>query len=165
MNELILLLVFALTLLVSDQAAQVATVEGAAHPDIDTKPSLRGLKSTEVTEERGMTELFEKIKAWLQRAKKWIASSKTVQGAKDDVRALAQKRRAATASNLVKKDATNDMLLKNKVTPDEYFLAKGLNSKVKDFSDVPEVLEKNPGLKEWVAYVKYWDEMAYKAPV
>lgn len=66
-------------------------------------------------------------------------------GAKDDVRALAQKRRAATASNLVKKDATNDMLLKNKVTPDEYFLAKGLNSKVKDFSDVPEVLERTPG--------------------
>ncbi|KAE8962124.1 hypothetical protein PR001_g29762 [Phytophthora rubi] len=180
MNKCLLLLV-ALTLLVSSDALSAsatnsqlklsklapATVDNVVHADTGDKRSLRGLESTEdaANEERGMTEVAAKFKAWAASLKTWLAESKLVQMAANKVQTLSQKRRVAQASSLIKKGSSDTVLYANKVTPDEYFLAKGLDPKLKFSGDSPAAWANNKGLREWFSYAKYFEEMQKKTPV
>ncbi|EGZ06785.1 hypothetical protein PHYSODRAFT_288985 [Phytophthora sojae] len=175
MNKcLTLLLLVALTLLAGSNAVSTdfqlakvapATVNNAVHADIGDKRSLRGLESTRVDadEERGMTELSAKFKTWIASLKTWISNSKLVQMATKQTQTLNQKRRVAKVSSLIKKGSSDTVLYQNKVTPDEYLLAKGLNPKLKFWGDLPEVWARNDGLRQWFTYAKFFEEMQRKA--
>ncbi|KAG6613122.1 putative secreted RxLR effector protein [Phytophthora cinnamomi] len=166
MNKFPLVLLVALALLVSSDAllsdsqtelskVGPATMSHAVYAD---KRSLRGLESTEdgADEERGITELSAKVKQWAQSVKAWVTNSKLVQMAAKNMPTLGQKRRVAKASSLIEKGSSDAVLYANKVTPDEYFLAKGLDSRLKFVADSPTAWANNKGLEQWFTYAKYY---------
>ncbi|GMF53819.1 unnamed protein product [Phytophthora fragariaefolia] len=175
MNKCFLLLLVAITLLVSgdalsDSQTEVTEVASAVtdntiHTESDVKRALRGLESTEETsnEERGMSDLTTKFKSWAQNFNTWIAQSKLVKMATQQAQTLAQTKRVWKASRLIKKGSSDTVLYQNKVTPDEYFLAKGLNPKVKFIGESPTAWANNPGLEGWFTYSKFFESMQKKA--
>nr|AEK81025.1 Avh248 [Phytophthora sojae]AEK81026.1 Avh248 [Phytophthora sojae]AEK81027.1 Avh248 [Phytophthora sojae] len=169
MTKFLLLCLVAITLLVSGDAisapaqnklGQVAPagVNDAVHADITTKRSLRGLEETldAADEERGLPELATKLRTW-------VSNSKLVQAAAKQGQTLDQKLRVAKASMLIKLKVSDEVLYKFKVLPDEYFLAKGLDPKIKFNSNSASAVESNPGLAQWFAYTKSWNDLEAKA--
>ncbi|KAE8998126.1 hypothetical protein PR002_g18827 [Phytophthora rubi] len=124
---------------------------------IAAKPSLRGLKTTNdaPNEERGISQLAEKMKVWATKAKPG-----------DKVRAWVQKRRTEKAEkrtslikSLAEKNFDNfDTIFRNKITPDEYFSALGFDYRLRfarrRVNDVS--YSRVPGLRKWDGYEKFY---------
>ncbi|GMF44974.1 unnamed protein product [Phytophthora fragariaefolia] len=135
-----------------------AVVGNTIHVNVEAKHSLRGLNSTEggSNEGRGMSNLATKFKAWSQIFKTWVTESKLVEMAMQQAQTLAEKKRIWKISRLIKKGSSDTVLYQNKVTPDEFFLAKGLNPKVKFIGESPNAWSKKTGLKEMFSYSKIY---------
>ncbi|KAG2817754.1 hypothetical protein PC111_g12578 [Phytophthora cactorum] len=137
----------------------------AAQWSIDDKRFLRATNAAD--EERGMTELMAKLKAWLQKFKSWFTKSKPVQKTTAQYQKLADKtmakyqtlvykREVTSAEDLIKKGVADDVLYQNKISPEAYFDALKLDPKLKFISDSPVVRANNPNLEKFLSYSSFW---------
>ncbi|KAF1793934.1 hypothetical protein GQ600_25620 [Phytophthora cactorum] len=173
MRNFLLLLVLALVAFTSGRATahrpqlKVSKPElaQAAQWSIDDKRFLRATNAAD--EERGMTELMAKLKAWLQKFKSWFTKSKPVQKTTAQYQKLADKtmakyqtlvykREVTSAEDLIKKGVADDVLYQNKISPEAYFDALKLDPKLKFISDSPVVRANNPNLEKFLSYSSFW---------
>ncbi|ETK97210.1 hypothetical protein F441_00244, partial [Phytophthora nicotianae CJ01A1] len=96
-------------------------------------------------EERGITELAAKMKTWTQSLKTSVASSKPIQ-------TVALKQRIAKVKRMIKKGVSDTVLVENKVTPDEFFVALKLNPELKQ-----SYVRNNPALNKYRAYKRFYE--------
>ncbi|KAG6945691.1 hypothetical protein JG688_00016440 [Phytophthora aleatoria] len=137
----------------------------AAQWSIDDKRFLRATNAAD--EERGMTELMAKLKAWLQKFKSWFTKSKPVQKTTAQYQKLADKtmaeyqtlvykREVTSAEDLIKKGVVNDVLYQNKISPEAYFGALKLDPKLRFISDSPVARANNPNLEKFFSYSSFF---------
>ncbi|KAH7476990.1 RxLR effector protein 207 [Phytophthora ramorum] len=172
MHKCLLLLVVTLAFLSSGDALSPPTVgsklsklasldmDQATHTNVDGKRLLRANGEEEdnsANEERGVSGATEKFKAWTQSSVKWARNSKLGQMLAKQFQKVIQYRRDWKVSGLIKKGYSDMVLLQNKVTPDEFFKAKGLSANLKDQASKSALWEKNPGLREYFSYKTFWD--------
>ncbi|KAL4133071.1 hypothetical protein PRIC2_003397 [Phytophthora ramorum] len=172
MHKCLLLLVVMLAFLSSGDALSPPTVgsklsklasldlDQATHTNVDGKRLLRANGEEEdnsANEERGVSGATEKFKTWTQSSMKWAKDSKLGQILAKQFQKVIQYRRDWKVSGLIKKGYSDTVLLQNKVTPDEFFKAKGLSSNLKDQASKSALWEKNPGLGEYFSYKTFWD--------
>ncbi|KAK1929256.1 hypothetical protein P3T76_015208 [Phytophthora citrophthora] len=174
MSKVFLLLVLSVFALVSCEAlsapvgnklALSKTEELNAQP-IDAKRMLRAQEepTNAADEERGMTELASKFKAWAAAFKTWVTNSKLVQSMNNKLASLTQKGRVGQIEKLLKQDNVNvNVLYQNKVKPDELFLALKLDPKLKVIADTPSAWANNPGLSMFYQYAQHYAKMTTKA--
>ncbi|KAL4157934.1 hypothetical protein PRNP1_003716 [Phytophthora ramorum] len=176
MHKCLLLLVTTLVFLSSGDALSPPTVGStlskltsldmnqATHP-VNTNPDKRMLRASDkeedgaTNEERGMSAATAIVKILARSFKDGVKNSKLGKMVAKPFQKVIRYRRNAKVSDLIKKGSSHRDLIKNKVTPDEFFKAKGLSSNLKDLADTPSLWNKNPGLEEYSKYKNFWDIM------
>ncbi|ETP31809.1 hypothetical protein F442_19355 [Phytophthora nicotianae P10297] len=89
-----------------------------------------------------------------------LAQDLVKKGAVDDILYQNKKNEVTKAEDLIKKGVVNDDLYQNKISPETYFDALNLNSKLRFYSDSAVTRANNPNLEKFFSYSNFYYKSA-----